>query len=101
MPVHAYPALRLPRPDGRAVLDRMPGSDVPGDPPAVRRRRPVPFWASRPGPRAHELYDLDDDPQEVRDLAGTPTEADMADLLRAALVELGAPDDQLARLDLA
>ena len=83
------------------MLDRVPGSDVPviRQPFDVDDR--VPFWASRPGSPRHELYDLDDDPQEVRDLAGTPTEADMADLLRAALVELGAPDDQLARLDLA
>ena len=36
----------LPRPDGRAVLDSMPGSDVPGDPPAVRRRA----TRSRSGP---------------------------------------------------
>ena len=100
MPVHAYPALRLPRPDGRAVLDRVPGSDVPviRQPFEVDDR--VPFWASRPGDRPHELYDLTDDPHEGHDLAGTPLEADMADLLRAALVELGAPDDQLERLAL-
>ena len=29
MPIHAYPDLRLPLPDDRAVLDRMPGSTVP------------------------------------------------------------------------
>ena len=29
MPVHHHPELRLPRPDDRAWLDRMPGSDVP------------------------------------------------------------------------
>ena len=55
---------------------------------------------SRPATRAHELYDVADDPEEVRDLAGTPLEADMADLLHAALAELGAPDDQLVRLAL-
>ena len=33
------PDLRLPLPDDRAVLDRMPGLEGAGDPPAVRRRR--------------------------------------------------------------
>ncbi len=36
MPIHGHPDLRLPPPDDRAVLDHMPGSNDPGDPPAVR-----------------------------------------------------------------
>jgi arylsulfatase A-like enzyme len=100
MPVHAYPQLRMPRPDGRAVLDHVPGTDVPVIRQPFAVDDAVPFWASRPGVRAHELYDLDSDPVEQHDLAGTRAEHDVAALLRAALVELEAPSDQLVRLAL-
>ena len=43
---------------------------------------------------------LREDPDEDRNLAGTPAEKRAAELLRAALVEIEAPDDQLARLGL-
>ena len=35
MPVHVQGIAELPMPDERAFLDRMPGSSMPGDPPAV------------------------------------------------------------------
>ena len=47
------------------------------------------------------LFDLANDPHEERDLVGTPAEGDAAEALRAALLEVEAPDDQLARLGLA
>ncbi|MGH2685961.1 MAG: sulfatase, partial [Actinomycetota bacterium] len=80
-------------------LDRMPGSTVPVirqpfDPSDV-----LPFWAWG-GFRGNHLFDLADDPAEDHDLAGTPAEKEAADLLRAALEEVEAPDDQYLRLGL-
>ncbi|HZU71692.1 MAG TPA: sulfatase [Acidimicrobiales bacterium] len=99
MPVTSHPDLRLPLPDRRAVLDHMPGTDVPviRQPFAAGDR--LPFWALGRFTGNH-LWHLDEDPDEDRDLAGTPTEKEMADALRQALVSIGAPDDQLARLGL-
>jgi hypothetical protein len=100
MPVHALPQLRLPLPDERAVLDRMPGSKVPVLRQPFVAGDMLPYWAMGVEPRTL-LFDLDDDPEEERSLTGTPAERDVAEALRAALVELEAPDDQLARLGLA
>ncbi len=100
MPIPAVPELRLPRPDARARLDTMPGTDVPVIRQPFGPGDPVPYWA---GHRfvGHQLFDLDDDPDQAHDLAGTKAEADAAELLRAALDEVEAPDDQYARLGLA
>jgi arylsulfatase A-like enzyme len=99
MPVHRLPQLRLPLPDERAVLDRMPGSKVP----VIRQRFEasdrLPFWAYGKFSGSH-LYDLDDDPAEERNLAGTRAEADAAEALRAALLAVEAPPEQLERLGL-
>jgi arylsulfatase A-like enzyme len=100
MPVPQLPQLRLPPPDERATLDRMPGSKVPV------LRQPfgpgdlLPYWALGT-PSRSELYDLADDPGEERNLCGTPREREAAEKLRAALHEVEAPDDQLVRLGLA
>lgn len=99
MPVHGPVDLRLPLPDDRAVLARMPGSTVPvlRQPFAAGDR--VPFWAWGPFGGNH-LYDLHNDPDEVRNLAGTPGERDAADALRSALQSVDAPGDQFVRLGL-
>lgn len=100
MPVHRMPQLRLPLPDERAVLGRMPGSRVP----VIRQRfeagDPLPFWAYG---RFHgnQLFDLAEDPEEERNLAGGAAENDAAEALRAGLLELEAPPEQLERLGLA
>ena len=81
----------------------MPGSDVPVIRQPFAAGDPLPFWAG--GARnvgRHHLYDLDVDPDETenrRDEAGVETE--MIDLLRTALVDVEAPDEQLARLGIA
>jgi hypothetical protein len=49
----------------------------------------------------HHLYDLAVDPDERENRHGEATEADMVDLLRTALVDVEAPDEQLARLGIA
>jgi arylsulfatase A-like enzyme len=100
MPIHALPEIRLPLPDDRAWLDRMPGSEVPVIRQPFQAGDLLPYWAATRFDGNH-LWDLDEDPGEDRDLAGTAAEADARDLLRAALDAVDAPDDQLARLGLA
>jgi hypothetical protein len=47
---------------------------------------------------SHHLYDLDVDPDEQENRVGERLEAEMLDLLRTALLEVEAPDDQFQRL---
>ncbi len=90
----------LPLPDDRAVLGRMPGSNVP----VIRQHwdesDPLPFWAAARFSGNH-LYDLNNDPDERENLAGSTREKDVADKLRGALKEVEAPEEQFVRLDLA
>jgi hypothetical protein len=91
----------FPKPDRRARLDFMPGSDVPVIRQPFEPGDTVPFWAG--GADAvdqHHLYDIVDDPDETENRAGEPLEREMVDLLRTALEALEAPGDQLARLGL-
>jgi arylsulfatase A-like enzyme len=98
MPVHhAAESYRFPPPDGRAYLDRMPGSSVPVIRQPFVEGDLLPYWAYGRFTGNH-LYDLRNDPSEDENLAGTRAEVDAADKLRAALLEVEAPDDQLARL---
>ena len=100
MPTHLHDrAAIMPLPDDRAVLGRMPGSPVP----VIYQRWEagdfVPFWALFK-PSGHYLWNLDEDPGETVNLAGTPKEAEMAQLLCKILVDLEAPVEQLERLGL-
>jgi hypothetical protein len=101
MPVHAIPGLRLPRPDGRATLDTMPGSDVPVIRQPFAAGDALPYWARLGSFSGHHLYDLDADPGEDINLAGTPLEAELVDVLRHALGHVEAPADQFVRLGLS
>lgn len=108
MPTQVLPKdMALPPPDDRAVLDRMPGSTVPVIRQPWDASDPLPFWAWG-GFRGHHLWDLEEDPGELRDLVapgasddGGRLEAQMADLLRAELESLEAPDDLFVRLGMA
>jgi hypothetical protein len=101
MPVHAGdPDLRLPPPDGRAWLDRMPGSTVPVIRQPFQPGDMLPFWAAGRFSGNH-LYRPGEDPAEENNLAGTAREGEAADKLRQALQQVEAPDDQFARLGLA
>jgi arylsulfatase A-like enzyme len=97
MPVHTHPDLRLPLPDDRAVLDRMPGSTVPVIRQPFTAADFLPFWAYSDftGTLA---FDLADDPDEEHDRANEALGRRLAGLLHDALVEVDAPDDQLVRL---
>jgi hypothetical protein len=87
----------LPPPDGRAFLDRMPGSDIPVIHQIWRAGDPVPFW-SRMKPGGHRLYDLLQDPEEADNLAGSALETDLARQMQLALQSLGVPETQYERL---
>ncbi|HSP96935.1 MAG TPA: sulfatase-like hydrolase/transferase [Candidatus Dormibacteraeota bacterium] len=99
MPIHRVPHLRLPLPDERAALARMPGSTVPVIHQPFAAGDLVPFWAWGEFSGNH-LYDLGDDPQESRNLAGGAEERDAVDALRAALQAVEAPAEQFERLGL-
>jgi arylsulfatase A-like enzyme len=100
MPTHVVDRhVALPLPDHRAVLDHMPGSDVPVIHQRWEAGDPVPFWA-RYKPGGHCLFDLEADPGETVNLAGSPREDELAVQLHAALVELEAPATQFERLGL-
>jgi arylsulfatase A-like enzyme len=104
MPIHRglESFMPFPKPDHRAKLDYMPGSEVPVIRQPFAEGDTLPFWAG--GARnlgRHHLYDLDVDPDEQENRRGESTvENEMADLLRVALADVDAPDEQLARLGL-
>ena len=100
MPIPYAHTYRIPRPDGRAWLDRMPGSDVPVIRQPFTAEDRLPYWALNAESR-HYLFDLDNDPGERRNLAGTPAEKDVVDLLRAALEAVEAPTEHFERMGIA
>lgn len=100
MPIAAAPDFKMPMPDDRAVLDRMPGSTIPVIRQPFRQGDLLPFWAYA---KQYEtlLYDRVEDPDETRDVVAGPLAADAAELLRVALLDVEAPEDQLVRLGLS
>lgn len=101
MPVNAFPTLRLPKPDKRAWLDSMPGTEVPVIRQPFEPGDMLPYWAGAAAAGDHYLFDLEEDPGERRNLTGTPAEKRSIDLLRAALEEAEAPAEQLERMGIA
>ena len=101
MPIAAVPQLRLPRPDRRAFLDFMPGSEVPVIRQPFEPGDAMPFWAAGPSLGDHHCYVYEDDPEEADNRLGSRDERDLIELLRVALQEVEAPDEQLERLGLA
>lgn len=100
MPVHVRGITELPLPDGRAVLDRMPGSDVPVIRQPFAAGDALPFWVGRSNVGQHHLYDVDTDPDEQENRRGERREREMIELLRHALAEVEAPAEHLLRLGL-
>ena len=103
MPVHKglEDYMRFPMPDHRAVLDVMPGSEIPVIRQPFAAGDVLPYWAG--GGRNvgnHHLYDLGVDPEETENRHGEAVELEMLDLLRTALADVDAPDDQFVRLGL-
>jgi arylsulfatase A-like enzyme len=98
MPTHASSVRELPRPDERAFLDRMPGSDVPVIRQPFRPGDALPFWVGRGIAGRHHLSDVSIDPDERENRLGGRDEAEMLDLLATALATIDAPDDLRTRL---
>ena len=101
MPVASMPALKLPKPNRNAVLDYMPGSDVPVIRQPFREGEPLPYWSAGQPIGEHHCYRIDDDPGERDNRLGGRDERDMVELLRVALRAVEAPHEQLERLGLA
>lgn len=101
MPRPGHLLHRLPRPDHRAQLDTMPGSTVPVIRQPFSPGDMLPFHAYDVETDHHRLFDLDDDPDELVNRAGTTDEVDAIDLLRDALEAVDAPRDQFERLGIA
>lgn len=99
--VRAFPKLRLPRPDYRAVLDHMPGSDVP----VIHQLWTAKDAAANPllgyelETGSNLLFDAHDE-QQVDNLAGSDRESRYIELLRHALDQVSAPPEQYRRMGL-
>ena len=98
MPTHVKGIAELPMPDGRAVLDRMPGSEIPVMRQPFQPGDSLPFWVGGGNLGQHHLYDIDVDPNEAENRVGEALEREMVDLLRTALGEVEAPHEQFERL---
>jgi arylsulfatase A-like enzyme len=101
MPVRAFPDVALPHPDHRAVLEKVPGSDVPVIRQPFDPSDQLPFWAM--GAFSGDLlYDHVEAAatREVRNDAGGPGAPEMTELLVEALRAVEAPAEQLVRLGL-
>jgi arylsulfatase A-like enzyme len=101
MPVAALPDLKLPKPDRRAFLDYMPGSDVPVIRQPFREGDLLPYWSLGMRIGEHHCYRLADDPTESENRLGGSDERDMTELLHAALRAVEAPAEQFERLGIA
>ena len=102
MPLGIEGVAELPMPDDRAWLDTMPGSEIPVIRQPFQPGDMLPFWASAGNcVDRHFLFDLDVDPHEQENRSTESCATEMLDLLHAALTEVSAPDDQLARLGMS
>jgi len=101
MPVMAYPGLRLPNPDKRAYLDFMPGSAIPVIRQPFQEGDLLPFWSLNPPIGDNHLYITDQDPGENENRVGEPLEKEMMELLRTALTDVEAPQEQFDRLGIS
>jgi arylsulfatase A-like enzyme len=101
MPVRAMPSWRLVRPDGRARLDTLPGTEVPVIRQPFDPSDDIPYWG-RGAFHGDLLYDRFDAAADgtVRNVAGGPSDAEMQELLVEALRSIEAPSEQLVRLGL-
>jgi arylsulfatase A-like enzyme len=101
MPVHPLPDLRLPRPDRRATLRIMPGTEVPVICQPFEPGDALPFWAGFTPPGDTHLFDTVEDPGEEVDRTGGPAERGLLDALASELRDIGAPGDLLERIGVA
>ena len=92
----------LVKPDRRATLSYMPGSDVPVIRQPFENGDTLPYWAGTQYiVGKHHLYDLVNDPEEQENRTGEPDEGDMIGLLVDALRDVEAPAEQAERLGIS
>lgn len=96
-----FPNTRLPRPDRRARLETMPGTDVPVICQPFEAGDRLPFWAAGPPPSESFLFDTEDDPAETLNRAGSAAEAAFVDAVADELRSIAAPADLLRRIGVA
>ncbi len=101
MPLDIAGIESLPDPDDRAWLDHMPGSSIPVIRQPFVAGDMLPFWVGQANVDEHYLFDVSVDPDERENRVGESREAEMIELLRSALQDVSAPDDQFARLGLS
>jgi arylsulfatase A-like enzyme len=101
MPIAPLPEIRLPRPDGRATLRTMPGTEVPVLCQPFEHGDQLPFWAGSRPPSDSLLFDTDGDPGERENRVGETEEAEMLDAIATQLEEISAPADLLERIGIA
>lgn len=97
--VRSFPKLHLPHPDERAVLDRMPGSDIPvihqlWD---ARDAAANPLLGYAEDARTSSLFDAQDEDQ-IEDLGGSTRESQYIELLHQAFEDVNAPPEQFQRM---
>jgi arylsulfatase A-like enzyme len=100
MPLHEFPDIRLPRPDRRAELRVMPGTDVPVIRQPFEPGDRLPLWAPSSPVRSF-LFDIDTDPAESENRLGGREESQLTAALAGELQRIEAPEELLVRLDLA
>ncbi|MGA0117216.1 MAG: sulfatase [Ilumatobacteraceae bacterium] len=100
MPIASYPNYKIPMPDDRAVLDYMPGSNIPVIRQPFVEGDMLPFWASA---KRYEtlFFNRKEDPDETFNRISDALAHDAEELLRVALHEVDAPSEQFERLALA
>jgi arylsulfatase A-like enzyme len=100
MPVHAFPQIRLPRPNVRATLSFMPGSEVPVIKQPFGVADEVPFWAKMSAFHGDVQFNRREDPNEEHNLLSSPAlrMSPEVEALREALKEIEAPRAQMERL---
>ena len=84
-------------PDDRAVLDFMPGANIPVIRQTFQAGDLLPYWV-HPRVGEHHLYDIDIDPNEDENRLGKQDEKDMLELLNEGMRAVNAPDEQFKRL---
>ncbi len=101
MPISSFPDFRLPPPDGRATIGRMPGSEVPVLRQPFADGDLIPFWGYGKFAYGTVCFDVADDPNEERDRSADALGKEHAALLHDALREIEAPEEQFVRLGYA
>jgi hypothetical protein len=79
----------------------MPRTEVPVIRQPYQPGDRLPFWVPHPPPSASHLFDVETDPGESEDRAGSPLEGERIEALASELRRIEAPADLLERVGVA